>query len=559
MNAFRLEQIKNTKTKTLICNVTRLHTGFCLRGASNWAYRRHTVLQLSPDARDSSDHPLLDEAALAFLTALHNTFDGTRKTLLARRDERQRAFNEGDTPSFLPDTQSIRNGNWQVADAPADLSDRRVEITGPAEAKMIINALNSPARVFMADLEDALSPTWDNVLGAQESLFGAVRKTLGFESNGKRYALNEQTVTLVVRPRGLHLNEKHMLVDGEPISASLFDFGLYFFHNASELLERGSGPYLYLPKLESHHEARLWNEVFVFAQDYLGIPAGSVRATVLIETLPAAFEMEEILYELREHAAGLNAGRWDYIFSFIKTFQAHPDKLLPERAAVGMTVPFMHAYTELLIKTCHKRGAHALGGMAAFIPNRRDPAVTEQALAKVSEDKRREAQAGCDGTWVAHPDLIGIAQAEFDAVLGGRPHQKDNGREDVQPDAEALLNPTVVGGRISEAGVRNNISVALQYLSAWLSGTGAAAIHNLMEDAATAEISRAQLWQWRTHRATLASGETFSEALYLRLKDDELGKLQGEQLETAARLLDDLVLSRHFEPFLTLKAYAHLP
>ena len=518
------------------------------------------MLQLSPDARDSSDHPLLrDEAAQAFLTALHRTFNDPRKDLLARRDERQRAFNAGDTPGFLPGTAHIREGDWQVAAAPADLNDRRVEITGPAEAKMIINALNSPAKVFMADLEDALSPTWENVLGAQESLYGAVRKTLTLTSGGKQYALSEQTATLVVRPRGLHLEEKHVLVNGQPISASLFDFGLYFFHNAAELLSRGSGPYFYLPKLENHVEARLWNEVFVFAQNYLGIPAGSVRATVLIETLPAAFEMEEILFELREHAAGLNAGRWDYIFSFIKTFQAHPDKLLPERAMVVMTVPFMHAYTELLIKTCHKRGAHALGGMAAFIPNRRDPAVTEQALAKVAEDKRREAGAGCDGTWVAHPDLIPIAQAEFDAVLGGRPHQKDNRRGDVQPDAEALVDPKVAGGRISKAGVRGNISVALQYLSAWLSGTGAAAIHNLMEDAATAEISRAQLWQWRTHGAALASGETFSEALYLELKDDELGKLQGKHLETAARLLDDLVLGRHFEPFLTLKAYAHLP
>jgi len=506
---------------------------------------------------------ILSEAALEFVTTLHRTFDGTRKELLERRSERQRAFNEGATPDFLAATRHIREGDWQVAPAPADLNDRRVEITGPAEAKMIINALNSPAKVFMADLEDALSPTWDNVLGAQESLYGAVRKTLAFGSGGKHYALGEQTATLVVRPRGLHLEEKHVTVDGEPVSGSLFDFGLYFFHNARELITRGSGPYFYLPKLESHHEARLWNDVFIFAQNHLGIPVGTVRATVLIETLPTAFEMEEILFELREHAAGLNAGRWDYIFSYIKTFHTQADKVLPDRAQVGMDVPFMHAYTELLIKTCHRRGAHAMGGMAAFIPNRRDPSVTERALAKVSEDKRREARAGCDGTWVAHPDLIGIAQAEFDAVLGGRPHQKDRRRDDVRPDAAALVNPDVPGGSVSEAGVRSNISVALQYLNAWLSGTGAAAIYNLMEDAATAEISRAQLWQWLAHGARLTSGETFSEERYLVLKVDELEKLQGDHLQgdhldTAARLLDDLVLAPHFEPFLTLKAYPHL-
>ncbi len=510
---------------------------------------------LAPDIRTNDD--ILSDAALAFLTTLHRTFDSDRKDLLARRRERQQSFDEGENPDFLAATQSVRDGDWQVAPAPADLNDRRVEITGPAEAKMMINALNSGAKVFMADLEDALSPTWNNVLGAQESLYAAVRRTLTFGSGDKTYNLNDQLATLVVRPRGLHLGEKHLAVDGEIMSGGLFDFGLYFFHNARELLGRGSGPYFYLPKLESHLEARFWNEVFVFAQDYLEIPSGTVRATVLIETLPAAFEMDEILYELREHAAGLNAGRWDYIFSYLKTFQARPDKLLPDRTQVVMTVPFMHAYTELLIHTCHRRGAHALGGMAAFIPNRREADVTEQALYKVTADKRREARAGCDGTWVAHPDLIGVAEAEFDAVLGSRPHQKDRLRENANPDAAALISP--VEGSVSEAGVRENVGVALHYLSAWLSGTGAAAINNLMEDAATAEISRAQLWGWLRHEARLETGEVFTAAHYQKVRDDELGKLREHldtaRLNTAAELLDDLVLSETFAPFLTLGAY----
>jgi malate synthase len=516
------------------------------------------TIQLSPDAAPAASSAILSEDALSFLTALQEKFGAPRRALLGRRREWPRAFCAGQHPAFLSETRSVREGDWRVAEAPADLDDRRVEITGPAEAKMIINALNSGAKVFMADLEDALSPTWANVLGGQESLYGAVRKTLAFESGGKQYALNERTATLVVRPRGLHLDEKHLTVGGEALSGSLVDFGLFFFHNARELLARGSGPYFYLPKLESHLEARFWNEVFNFSQDYLDIPQGTIRATVLIETLPAAFEMDEILFELREHAAGLNAGRWDYIFSFIKTFHTRADKLLPDRAQVTMSVPFMHAYTELLIKTCHRRGAHAMGGMAAFIPNRRDPLVTERALAKVAEDKRREASAGCDGTWVAHPDLIEVAQAEFDAVLQGAPNQKTRRRDDVQVRAADLIAADVPGGSVTEVGVRGNISVALQYLNAWLSGTGAAAIHNLMEDAATAEISRAQLWQWRTHGATLASGATFTEDLYLKLKAEELEKLQGEHLEPAAQLLDDLVLAPHFEPFLTLKAYAHL-
>ena len=511
------------------------------------------------DYPDNAAH-ILNAEVVAFLSALHEKFETERQSLLARRKNRQQAFDAGELPGFLPETAHIRESDWQVAPAPADLDDRRVEITGPAEAKMIINALNSPAKVFMADIEDSLSPTWDNIVGAQVSLYDAVRKTLKLESGGKTYALNEQTATLVVRPRGLHLNEKHATFDGSEMSGSLFDFGLYFFRNAHELRARGSGPYFYIPKLESHLEARFWNEVFAFAQNYLEIPVGTVRATVLIETLPAALEMDEILFELRDHAAGLNAGRWDYIFSFIKTFHERADKLLPDRAQITMGVPFMHAYTELLIKTCHRRGAHAVGGMAAFIPNRRDPAVTEQALEKVREDKRREARAGCDGTWVAHPDLISVAQAEFDAVLGERLNQKDRQRDDVQPDAAALVRADVPGGAVTEAGASNNISVALQYLSAWLSGTGAVAIFNLMEDAATAEISRAQLWQWLKHGAKLESGETFSETHYRKLRDEELGKLEATpQLEKAAALLDTLVLGETFAPFLTLGAYQQLP
>lgn len=504
---------------------------------------------------------LLNDEALEFLTALHGTFEGRRQELLARRRTRQQQFDAGENPDFLLETQTVRDGDWGIAPAPADLNDRRVEITGPAEPKMIINALNSGAKVFMADLEDALSPTWANVALGHEALFEAARGTLSFEQNGKEYRLNENPATLVVRPRGLHLNEKHLKVDGTEVSGSLFDFGLYFFHNARALLERGSGPYFYLAKLESHLEARFWNNLFVFAQNYLNIPVGTVRATVLIETLPAAFEMEEILFELRLHAAGLNAGRWDYIFSYLKTFQAHSDKLLPDRAQVTMTVPFMRLYTELLVHTCHKRGAHAMGGMAAFIPNRRDPAVTEAALAKVAEDKRREARAGCDGTWVAHPDLIEVAQAEFDAVLGDRPNQKDKQTERPAGDAlaAALVNPEVPGGAVSEAGVRGNVSVALQYLNAWLGGVGAAAIFNLMEDAATAEIARAQLWGWRKNGVTLVSGEVFSGELYRRFRDEELSQLTGEHLEEAAALLDRLVLDDAFAPFLTLEAYSYLP
>jgi malate synthase len=505
---------------------------------------------------------ILTEPALDFVASLHREFSLRRKQLLERRAERQQAIDAGHFPDFLPETAHIRESEWRVAPTPPDLEDRRVEITGPVDRKMMINALNSGARVFMADFEDALSPTWENVVQGQINLRDAVRRTISFESpDGRVYRLADKTATLVVRPRGWHLVERHVLVDGEPISASLFDFGLYFFHNAHELLARNTGPYFYLPKLESHLEARLWNDVFNFAQDRLGIPRGTIRATVLIETIVAAFEMDEILWELRDHAAGLNAGRWDYIFSVIKKFRRHREFLLPDRAQVTMTVPFMRAYTELLVRTCHRREAHAIGGMAAFIPSRRDPQVNEIALAKVREDKEREAKDGFDGTWVAHPDLVPVALEVFDRVLGEQPHQKHRLREDVQVTARDLLDVRVPGGRITEGGLRNNVSVALQYLDSWLRGQGAAAIFNLMEDTATAEISRAQLWQWRFHRAELDDGRPVTAELYVQIRDEELTKLGGEgagRLREAREILDRLVLDDEFTEFLTYLAYEYI-
>ncbi|MGH2483208.1 MAG: malate synthase A, partial [Candidatus Limnocylindria bacterium] len=422
-------------------------------------------------------------------------------------------------------------------------------------------ALNSGAKVFMADFEDALSPTWDNVVTGQWAVAAAVRRELTFQSAEKAYALAEHIATLVIRPRGWHLDEAHVLVDGSPISASLFDFGMVFFHNAREQLHRGSGPNFYLPKLESHLEAQLWNDVFVAAQTALDVPRGSIRATVLIETILAAFEMEEILFELREHAAGLNAGRWDYIFSLIKKFRSRPDMVLPDRAQVTMAVPFMRSYQQLLVQTCHRRGAHAIGGMSAFIPNRREPDVTANALEQVRVDKRRESGDGSDGTWVAHPDLVPVAREIFDDVLGERPHQKDKLPEAIVTAAE-LLNVQVTGGRVTDAGVRTNVSVALQYLASWLAGNGAAAINNLMEDAATAEISRSQLWQWRVHKVPLEDGEPMSADRYTKIRDDELGRLQSSTPDfrwtDAAGLLDELVLSDSFTEFLTVPAYARL-
>jgi len=502
---------------------------------------------------------ILTPEALAFVARLHRSFNPRRQELLAARDERQRRFDAGDLPDFLPETAHIRDdASWRVAPAPADLHDRRVEITGPVEPKMMINALNSGAKVFMADFEDALSPTWANVVTGQWAVREAVRRRLTFETDEKAYQLNTEIATLVIRPRGWHLDEGHVLVDSSSISASLFDFGLVLFHNARELLDRGSGPYFYLPKLESHLEARLWNDIFVAAQEALGIPQGSVRATVLIETILAAFEMEEILWELREHASGLNAGRWDYIFSLIKKFHARPEMILPDRAQVTMAVPFMRAYQRLLVRTCHARGAHAIGGMSAFIPNRREPEVTANALARVREDKQREAGDGSDGTWVAHPDLVPVAREVFDVVLGDRPNQKDRSPDGVAT-ARDLLDVRVDGGQVTEAGVRTNVSVALRYLASWLAGNGAAAINNLMEDAATAEISRSQLWQWRTHAVPLDDGRPMTADLYTAIRDDELVRLRASapafRWTDAGRLLDDLVLSTDFAEFLTIDAY----
>jgi malate synthase len=505
---------------------------------------------------------VLTAEALGFVADLQRRFGPRRRELLDRRRQRQAELDAGAIPAFLAETAHVRSADWSVAPAPADLDDRRVEITGPSERKMMINALNSGARVFMADFEDALSPTWANVVEGQANVIDAVRRALAFESpEGKRYRLNSELATLLIRPRGWHLVERHVTVDGEPISASLFDFGLWFFHNAHELLQRDSGPYLYLPKLESHLEARLWNDVFLVAQELLGIPRGSVRATVLIETILAAFEMDEILWELREHAAGLNAGRWDYIFSIIKTFHGRADMVLPDRIQVTMAVPFMRAYTQLLVRTCHRRGAHAIGGMAAFIPNRRDPEVTETALAKVREDKERESGDGFDGTWVAHPDLVPVAGEIFDRHLGERSNQKERLREDVEVSVDQLLDVRVPGGRITEAGLRNDVGVALQYLDAWLGGTGAVAIVNLMEDAATSEIARSQLWQWRRHGARLDDGRPVSAELYERIRDEELGSLGSGagHLADARGILDRLVLDDGFTEFMTQLAYPQLP
>jgi malate synthase len=498
---------------------------------------------------------VLTEEALEFLVRLHREFEPVRRELLVQRRERQTAIDAGELPDFLARTKPIRDGAWRVAPAPGGLENRRVEITGPVDRKMMINALNSGANVFMADFEDSLSPTWSNVVEGQANLMDAVRRTLELTSpDGRYYQLGETIASLVVRPRGWHLTERHGLVDGEQISASLFDFGLHFFHNARELIARGAGPWFYLPKLESHLEARLWNEVFVFAQDALAIPRGSVRATVLIETILAAFEMDEILYELRDHASGLNAGRWDYIFSVIKKLGGHPRFTLPDRARVTMNVPFMRAYSELLVRVCHRRGAHAIGGMSAFISSRRDPRVNEIAIAKVREDKLREAGQGFDGTWVAHPDLVPIAREIFDRTLGARPHQKDRLREDVQVTAADLLDVGIPDGQVTLEGVRHNISVALQYLEAWLQGSGAVAIYNLMEDTATAEISRAQLWQWVRHQAPLAEGGKVTADLYRKLRDEELTALEGKvsRYRQAADLLDELVLAEAFTEFLVL-------
>ncbi len=507
---------------------------------------------------------ILTPAALDFVAKLDNAFAGRRRELLDARRLRREELQSGEKPlGFLPETRSIRDdGSWSVAPAAPGLEDRRVEITGPTDRKMTVNALNSGAKVWLADFEDATSPTWHNVIDGQLNLFDAIRRNIDFTTGaGKRYTIGDEPATIVARPRGWHLVEKHIRIDGRPVSASLVDFGLYFFHNARQLLARGSGPYFYLPKLENHLEARLWNDVFLLAQRELGIPRGTIRATVLIETITAAFEMEEILYELREHVAGLNAGRWDYIFSVIKNFSSHgADFVLPDRAQVTMTVPFMRAYTELLVRTCHKRGAHAIGGMAAFIPGK-DPEVTATALEKVRKDKEREANDGFDGSWVAHPGLVPVCREVFDGVLGGWPNQLGKLREDVVVTAEDLLDVASAGGEVTEAGVRANINVALRYIDAWLRGTGAAAIHNLMEDAATAEIARCQIWQWIRNGTKLEDGTALTRELTVSYLDEELASVRAEsgeanRLGDAYEIFTETALGEKLPSFLTTGAYA---
>ncbi|WP_239332145.1 malate synthase A [Frankia sp. CiP3] len=509
---------------------------------------------------------VLADEALAFVAALQRAFSGRRAELLERRRERQRSVAAGAGLDFLAETTDIRGGDWVVAPPAPGLADRRCEITGPTDAKMVINALNSGARVFMADFEDANVPTWANMISGQRNLTDAIMRVLMFTgADGRTYALGEKLATLLVRPRGWHLPERHVLVDGEPVSGALFDFGMYVFRNAHALVSSGAGPYFYLPKLESHLEARLWNDVFTMAEDALGLTRGTIRATVLIETLPAAFEMEEILYELREHSAGLNAGRWDYMFSTVKTFRARgADFVLPDRGAVTMTVPFLRAYTELLVATCHRRGAHAIGGMAAFIPSRRDPAINAHALAKVREDKERESHDGFDGSWVAHPDLVPVCTEVFDAVLGGHPNQIDRRRDDVAVTARQLLAIRDTPGSITEAGLRNNINVAIRYLESWLRGTGAVGIDNLMEDAATAEISRSQLWQWIAVRARLADGRPVTADLVRDIEAEELAAIRSAagarafdagRYADAAALFERVTLVDEFVEFLTVLAY----
>lgn len=508
--------------------------------------------------------------ALGFIAKLQREFNSRRKTLLRDRVERQAEIDAGKMPDFLPETKPIREDkSWKVGSIPKDLQNRHVEITGPVERKMMINALNSGANVFMADFEDANSPTWYNVIQGHINLRDAINRTISFSNpDGKEYKLQKKIATLLVRPRGWHLYDKNISVDGEQISGSLMDFGLYFFHNAKRLLEKGSGPYFYLPKLENHLEARLWNDVFNMAQDELSIPRGSIKVTVLIENILAAFEMEEILYELRNHIVGLNAGRWDYIFSVIKKFRNRADFLLPDRAQITMTVPFMRAYTELLVKTCHGRGAHAIGGMAAFIPSRKDAEVNRVALQKVKEDKVRESGDGFDGTWVAHPDLVPHVKEIFDEILGDKPHQKNRLREEVKMTANDLMNFTVSGGKITEDGLRLNINVGIIYIESWLQGVGAAAIYNLMEDAATAEISRAQIWQWINHpSAALEDGRKISVELYREMVPEELEKIKmffGEKLyaerkfDVASEIMETLSCQPQFTDFLTLLAYKYL-
>ncbi|MCY3779300.1 MAG: malate synthase A [Chloroflexi bacterium] len=524
-----------------------------------------TGIQIRDEIRPEYD-AILTVDAISFLAELARNFSARRDELLQARAARQAAIDSGALPDFLPETAAIRDDpSWRVAPVPADLQDRRVEITGPTDRKMVINALNCGAKVFMADFEDANAPSWDNMIRGQINLRDAVDRSITFTNpDGRFYQLNEGTATLMVRPRGWHLDESGFLVDGAPIPGGLFDFGLYFFHNAQAALDRGAGPYFYLPKLESHLEARLWNDVFVYAQDALGIPQGTIKATVLIETILAVFEAEEILYELRQHSAGLNCGRWDYIFSYIKKLRNHADYLLPDRAEVTMTVPFMRDYTLHVIKVCHRRGAHAMGGMAAQIPIRNDPERNQAALDKVRADKLREAKEGHDGTWVAHPGLVQIATDVFDEYMP-EPNQVGRQRDDVHVTAADLLTPSE--GDISEDGVRLNLKVGIQYLEAWLGGNGCVPLYNLMEDAATAEISRAQVWQWLHHNATLADGRPLTLSLYSKLLEEEMDAIRGEvgserfdsgHFQLAMQLFDEMIRADDFSEFLTLPAYQHL-
>ena len=511
--------------------------------------RTTQAIELRGSAPRASD--VLTPEALAFVAELQERFGQRRLELLGARAARRERIAAGELPDFLPETREVREGDWKIEPVPAGLRDRRVEITGPTDRKMVINALNSGARMFMADFEDANAPTFANMVDGQANLTDAIERTITLETPDKTYRLNDEVATLLVRPRGWHLPERHLLVGGEPVAASLFDFGLYVFHNARRLLDRGAGPWLYLPKLESHLEARLWDDVFAHAEDALGLARGSIRATVLIEHVLAAFEMDEILFELREHAAGLNAGRWDYMFSVIKTFRDRPEFVLPDRNAVTMTAPFMRAYAELLVRTCHRRGAHAMGGMAAFIPSRRNAELNERALAKVREDKQREAGDGFDGTWVAHPDLVPVALAEFE-----RENQLDRLREDVEVSAEQLLDVAATPGEVTEEGLRNDVAVALRYLTAWLAGTGAVAIFNLMEDAATAEIARSQVWQWVRHGR-------FERGAVERVIGEEVERLRAEldgggRVDEARELFEQVVLGEQLAEFLTLPAYDHL-
>ncbi|MDT0302141.1 malate synthase A [Streptomonospora wellingtoniae] len=530
-----------------------------------------TGVEITGPMHERFDQILTDDA-LALIADLHRRFEGRRQELLDARARRQEQISAGADLDFLPETRHIReDASWQVAPPAPGITDRRIEITGPTDRKMTVNALNSGAKVWLADFEDANTPLWENMIGGQLNLRDTLDRTLDFTTpEGKSYALKDDSelASVVVRPRGWHLDEKHILVDGARTAGGIVDFALYLFHCARRQLDKGKGPYFYLPKLESHLEARLWNDIFVAAQEHLGIPRGTVRATVLIETIPAAFEMEEILYELREHSAGLNAGRWDYLFSIIKVHRTRGRSfLMPERNAVTMTAPFMRAYTELLVSTCHRRGAHAIGGMAAFIPSRRDPEVNERALAKVRDDKSRESGDGFDGSWVAHPDLVPVAREVFDGVLGERPNQIDRKREDVSVKAADLLAVDSAEGGVTEAGLRANINVGLQYLASWIGGNGAAAIHNLMEDAATAEISRSQVWQWLHNDVTLDDGPEVTRDLVRRLVDEEMAAIREQHgdaydaalFDQAKQLFTEVALADEYVDFLTLPAYERMP